>query len=94
MSAPADVVDFREYEALASEEEAVRWAQVGDADARDGFLQTAARAYIKAAEAWATAAERWAASGRDSEMREAARHGADCARAAASCLWEPEADGF
>ncbi len=91
---PADVIDFREYEALASEEAAVRWTQVGDEDARDGFLQTAARAYIKAAEAWAIAAERWAASDREAEMREAGRHGADCARAAASCLWEPDVDGF
>jgi hypothetical protein len=91
---PADVIDFREHEALAAEDEATRWAQVGDEDARDGFLQTAARAYVEAAKAWTIAAERWAASGRDAEMREAAGHGATCANAAAACLWATQADRF
>lgn len=94
MSVPADVVDFREHEALAAEDTAERWAQVGDADAREGFLQTAARAYVEAATAWTVAAERWAASGRDADMREAARQGALCASAAAACLWTVQADTF
>ena len=94
MSVPADVVDFREHEALAAEDEAARWAQVGDEDARDGFLATAARAYVEAARHWTVAAERWAASGRDAEMREAARQGAVCANAAAAALWCSQADSF
>jgi len=44
----ADVIDMREAEAVAAEDSAERWAQAGDADARDGFLATAARAYVEA----------------------------------------------
>jgi len=91
---PADVIDFREAEATAAEDTAERWAQVGDADAREGFLQTAARAYVEAARLWTVAAERWAAAGRDADMREAARQGALCANAAAACLWGAQADSF
>jgi hypothetical protein len=90
----ADVIDFREAEAIAAEDSAERWAQVGDADARDGFLATAARAYVEAARLWTVAAERWAAAGRDADMREAARQGAVCANAAAAALWGSQADSF
>lgn len=54
----------------------------------------AARAYVEAATAWTVAAERWAASGREADMREAARQGALCAAAAAACLWTVQADTF
>lgn len=90
----ADVIDMREAEAIAAEDRAERWAQVGDADARDGFLATAARAYVEAARLWTVAAERWAAAGRDADMREAARQGAVCANAAAAALWGSQADSF
>jgi hypothetical protein len=90
----ADVIDMREAEAVAAEDSAERWAQVGDVDARDGFLATAARAYVEAARLWTVAAERWAAAGRDADMREAARQGAVCANAAAAALWGSQADQF
>jgi hypothetical protein len=59
---PADVIDFREAEAVAAEDSAERWAQVGDADARDGFLATAARAYVEAARQGAVCANAAAAA--------------------------------